>query len=134
MPDDIPLFGDNVTQEASSTVRHVPGAACGRVDLHIREVAFDRSFENLREEYVDWLENHLTGRLPLKGEYVRNHGVKVVDQPGVFRFIDSVKAEPDHQGRLQIHLTEEHGVNGRACRQIVLRYSYLGDPGCDPNP
>ncbi len=128
--DDIPFMGQNVTQEAKAALRVSKDPSCGREDLYFREVAFDGSFEALRNEYLGWLERQLTGPDPLTSAYVRNHGVKIVDQPGEFRFIDSVKAEPDHQGRLEIHLTEERGEKGRACRQVILRYSYLVGAPC----
>lgn len=124
--DDIPFFGENVTQEAIASVRDRGGPACGRKDLYFREVAFDTSFDEMRAEYLGWLERQLTGPDPLTSAYVRHHGVKVVDGRGEFRFVDTVKSEPDHQGRLEIHLTEEKGAKGRACRQVILRYSYLG--------
>ena len=123
---DIPFLGENVVQVARASIRNRDGPACGRNDLYFREVAFDTPFDELRAEYLLWLETNLTGPAPLTSAYVRNHGVEIVDEPGQFRFIDRVKSEPDRQGRLEIHLTEEIGAKGRACRQVVLRYTYLG--------
>ena len=133
--DDIPLMGENVTQEARITPRTAPGPSCGRVDYFVREIAFEPSFDELRAEYLGWLETQLTGPHPLASEYVRNHGVKIVDSAGQFRFIDTVKPEPDHHGRLEIHITEESGASGRSCRQVILRYSRLGETICEkPSP
>lgn len=125
LPNDIPYMGDSITQEVTLDVRSRGNGACGRRYYTVREIAFETSFDDLRREYLRWLETHLTGLDPLHSEYVRRHGVIVVDRPGEFRFIDTVKPEPDHQGRLEIHLTEERDASSR-CRQSLLRYTALG--------